>query len=55
MSPWLTPEYLQAAKADYPALRAKARGRPTGFYFPFNTEPALEASLEDREKQYEQA
>ena len=51
----LTPEYLQAAKADYPALRAKARGRPTGFYFPFNTAPALEASLEDREKQYEQA
>ena len=34
----LTPEYLQAAKADYPALRAKARARPTGFYFPFNTE-----------------
>jgi len=51
----LTPEYLQAAKADYPALRAKARGRPTGFYFPFNTAPALEASREDREKQYEQA
>jgi cyclohexanone monooxygenase len=51
----LTLEYLQAAKADYPALRAKARGRPTGFYFPFNTEPALEASREDREKQYAQA
>jgi cyclohexanone monooxygenase len=46
---------LRAAKADYPALRAKARGRPTGFYFPFNAQPALEASLEDREKQYEQA
>jgi len=51
----LTPEYLQAAKADYPALRAKARARPTGFYFPFNTTPALEASPEDREKQYEEA
>ncbi|MGB8399982.1 flavin-containing monooxygenase [Bradyrhizobium sp.] len=51
----LTPEYLTAAKADYPALRAKARGRPTGFYFPFNTSPALEASPKDREKQYEQA
>ena len=51
----LTPEYLQAAKADYPALRAKARGRPTGFYFPFNMKPALEASPEDREKQYEEA
>ena len=46
----LTPEYLQAAKADYPALRAKARARPTGFYFPFNIKPALEASPEDREQ-----
>ena len=51
----LTPEYLQAAKADYPALRAKARARPTGFYFLFNTKPALEASPEDRQKQYEEA
>jgi cyclohexanone monooxygenase len=51
----LTPEYLQAAKADYPALRAKARARPTGFYFPFNMKPALEASPEEREKQYEEA
>ena len=51
----LTPEYLQAAKAGYPALRAKARARPTGFYFPFNTKPALEASPEDRQKQYEEA
>jgi cation diffusion facilitator CzcD-associated flavoprotein CzcO len=51
----LTPEYLQTAKAEYPALRAKARGRPTGFYFPFNTEPALEANWQEREKQYEQA
>ena len=51
----LTPEFLQAAKADYPALRAKARGRPTGFYFPFNMKPALEASPEEREQQYEEA
>jgi len=51
----LTPEYLQAAKADYPALRAKARARPTGFYFPYNLKPALEASAEDRDKQYEEA
>jgi cyclohexanone monooxygenase len=51
----LTPEYLQTAKAGYPALRAKARARPTGFYFPFNTQPALEASPEDREKEYEEA
>jgi cyclohexanone monooxygenase len=51
----LTPEYLQGAKADYPTLRAKARARPTGFYFPFNTKPALEATAQDREAQYEQA
>ncbi|MHB8267945.1 flavin-containing monooxygenase [Bradyrhizobium sp.] len=51
----LTPEYLQSAKADYPALRAKARARPTGFYFLFNTQPALEASPEDRDRQYEEA
>src|ERR1700733_3723286 len=51
----LTPEYLQAAKAGYPALRAKARARPTGFYFLFNTKPALEASPEDRDKNYEEA
>jgi len=51
----LTPEYRQAAKAGYPALRAKARGRPTGFYFPFNMKPALEAAPEERERLYEEA
>ena len=51
----LTPEYRAAIKADYPALRAKARARPTGFYFPFNMKPALEATPEDRERQYEEA
>ncbi len=51
----LTPEYLRAAKAEYPALRAKARGRPTGFYFPFNMKPALDAAPEEREQQYEEA
>ena len=50
----LSPEYLKAVKADYPALRAKARARPTGFYFPFNTRPAVDASPEEREKQYEE-
>jgi cyclohexanone monooxygenase len=51
----LTPEYLQAIKADYPALRAKARARPTGFYFPFNAKPALQADPEERESQYTEA
>jgi cyclohexanone monooxygenase len=51
----LTAEYRQSIKADYPALRAKARARPTGFYFPFNMKSALEASPEERERQYEEA
>jgi cyclohexanone monooxygenase len=51
----LTPEYRNAIKADYPALRAKARARPTGFYFPFNMKPALEATPEERDRQYEEA
>jgi len=51
----LSPEYRKSIKADYPALRAKARARPTGFYFPFNMQPALEASPKERERQYEEA
>ena len=51
----LSPEYLKAAKANYPELRAKARARPTGFYFPFNAKPALEASPQERQSQYEEA
>jgi cyclohexanone monooxygenase len=51
----LTPEHRRGIKADYPALRAKARARPTGFYFPFNMKPALEATAEDRERQYQEA
>ena len=51
----LTPEYRKTIRADYPALRAKARARPTGFYFPFNMKPALEATPEERERQYQEA
>ena len=51
----LTSEYVKAVKADYPALRAKARARPTGFYFPFNVNPALQASPEERARRYEEA
>jgi cyclohexanone monooxygenase len=50
----LTAEYRKAVKADYPALRAKARARPTGFYFPFNMKPAMEAREDERERQYEE-
>jgi len=51
----LDPDYVARVKADYPALRAKARSRPTGFYFLFNAQPALEATPEDRQRQYEEA
>jgi cyclohexanone monooxygenase len=51
----LTPEYRDKVKASYPALRAKARARPTGFYFPFNMQPALEATPEERQRKYEEA
>ncbi len=40
-------------KADYPGLREKMRARPTGFYFEFNGQPALEATAEERDSQYE--
>ncbi len=51
----LSEDYLKEAKAHYPELRAKARARPTGFYFPFNMQPALQASAEQREENYEAA
>ena len=54
-TPPLDPEHVAKVKADYPALRAKARSRPTGFYFPINTTPALEATAEERRRQYEEA
>ena len=49
----LDPEYVKSVKEGYPELRAKARARPTGFYFEFNTSSALEATAEEREHQYE--
>ena len=49
----MDPEYERSIKADYPALRAKARARPTGFYFDFNMQSALDATPEERRQQYE--
>lgn len=51
----LTPEYRESVKANYPELRAKARARPTGFYFPFNTDSALSVTHEERQRRYEEA
>jgi cyclohexanone monooxygenase len=50
----LSPEYRATVKATYPELRAKARARPTGFYFPFNMGAALAATPQERERQYEE-
>ncbi|MBT4488521.1 MAG: NAD(P)/FAD-dependent oxidoreductase [Rhodospirillaceae bacterium] len=49
----MDPDEERAVKAEYPALREKMRSRPTGFYFEFNTQPALDATPEEREGQYE--
>ena len=51
----MDPQYERSIKADYPGFRAKARARPTGFYFPFNKEPALDATPDERKNQYEAA
>jgi cyclohexanone monooxygenase len=49
----LDPAYVAEVKAHYPELRAKARARPTGFYFPFNAASAIDADPAAREQQYE--
>ena len=49
------PAKAAEVKANYPDLRAKARARPTGFYFPFNMKSAMEASPEERRAKYEEA
>jgi cyclohexanone monooxygenase len=49
----MDPEYERSIKEDYPAFRAKARGRPTGIFFPFNIKPALKDTPEERERQYQ--
>ena len=49
----MDPDEEREIKAGYPELRKKMRARPTGFYFEFNAQPALEATAEEREAQYE--
>ena len=50
----LDPQHVREVKADYPALRAKMRARPTGFYFPFNSHSAHDSMPREREQQYEE-
>ncbi|MBH67000.1 MAG: cyclohexanone monooxygenase [Rhodospirillaceae bacterium] len=50
----LDSEYQNRIKAEYPDLRAKARGRPSGVMFPFNFQPALDPSDKERATIYEE-
>ncbi len=49
----LDPDEEAEVKANYPALRARSRSRPTGYDFPFDLRPALGVPAEERERQYE--
>jgi len=49
------PDEAARIKATYPELRAKARARPTGFYFPFNMASAMDETAEQRRDRYEEA
>ena len=49
----LEPEYVRAVKADYPALRARARQTMTGIDFDYSDAVALETPPEERTREYE--
>ncbi|EDP66560.1 FAD dependent oxidoreductase [alpha proteobacterium BAL199] len=51
-APW-DPEVLRQAKANYPEMRARARRMPNGIAFRLNTQSALEATPEERRREYE--
>jgi len=51
----MDPDEAARIKATYPELRAKARARPTGFYFPFNMASAMDETAEQRRDRYEEA
>jgi cyclohexanone monooxygenase len=50
----LNAEADRQVKADYAALRARAKQRPTGYVFPFDERPALSVTEEQRHAQYEE-
>ena len=49
----LDPEYVRNVKANYPALRARAKQTMTGIDFDYSDKAALETSPEEREREYE--
>jgi cyclohexanone monooxygenase len=49
----LDPERQRAVKAEYPALRARAKLNATGIDFDYSERLALETSHQDREDEYE--
>ncbi len=49
----LDPEYQRTIKAEYPALRARAKRNATGIDFDYSERLALETPSRDREQEYE--
>ena len=49
----LDPEYVRQVKADYPAMRARAKETMTGIDFDYSDRAALETSPEERAREYE--
>ena len=49
----LDPDYARAIKANYPAMRARARKTMTGIDFDYSDAMAMETSPEERRREYE--
>jgi cation diffusion facilitator CzcD-associated flavoprotein CzcO len=49
----LNPSVRQEVKANYPALRARAKQGRTGLLYPINQKSALEATDEERRREYQ--
>jgi cyclohexanone monooxygenase len=49
----LDPGYLKKVKADYPALRQRAKQSMTGIDFDYSEQKALETSAQDRRREYQ--
>jgi len=49
----LDPEYVRRVKAEYPAMRARAKKTMTGIDFDYSDRAALDTPPEEREREYE--